>query len=663
MKKIITLILLSINILSHAQGTQFEWARGNQGTEIPNPGMTLLGNRGVAVDAVGNVYTVGEFQGIIDFDSGPGVFNIASTLTTETNIYVMKMDSSGKFLWAKAMQGDRGAAYTVALDSSGNIYMAGEFRGKVDFDPGPGKVELSASTGDSTDAFGTLDLFICKLDNNGNLIWAKKMDIESSTVGGCYAVNMTVDKNGNVYTVGVFSGKVDFDPGTGVFNMISKSTPSYSDVFISKLDAFGNFIWAKKMAGTASCVIMHVAVDAGENVYTTGSFSGTVDFDPGVAEYKLSAKSKDVFISRLNTSGDFVWAKSLSNGSSDQTTSHSIILDAIGNVYVSGVVGGKDSIDFDPGSGTHNILPIGKNDGFILQLNASGNFNWVRMVRGNTSTDAATVGSLSLDKSGNIYATGALAGSVDLDPDTSICILTSHTIDENFTLKLNASGMFVFAKKVAETGYVYSSSSIDASGNLYTAGMFAGTIDFDPGTDVYTLTYVGFISSFVQKMKPCTITYGEVTHEACFSYTLNGQTFTKNGVYKQMLSNLDGCDSILTLHLTIINPSAICMVTVDNASTHNVIVWQKQVSTQIDSFRIYRKEGTVYHQIGSVAYTATPEYHDYTVNPNKQEYFYKMAIVSKCGTVDTMSNFHNTIHAVYTYGRHFLEQICNRKCK
>ena len=90
--------------------------------------------------------------------------------------------------------------------------------------------------------------------------------------------SVTVDSSGNIYTTGLFQGTVDFDPGAGTANLTSNGN---KDAAVLKLDSSGNYVWAKSFGGTRMDFAWSVAVDSSGNVYTTGYFNGTVDFDPG----------------------------------------------------------------------------------------------------------------------------------------------------------------------------------------------------------------------------------------------------------------------------------------------------------------------------------------------------------------------------------------------
>jgi len=141
-----------------------------------------------------------------------------------------------------------------------------------------------------------------------HLEWAKQMGSSDSN----YSTAITVDNMGNVYTTGTFQGTIDFDPGPGVFNLTSIDVYNGGDIFIQKLDASGNFIWAKKMGGVAWDKSNSIAVDNFGNVYTTGAFIATVDFDPGPGTLNLvSVSFDDIFIQKLDASGNLLWVKQM----------------------------------------------------------------------------------------------------------------------------------------------------------------------------------------------------------------------------------------------------------------------------------------------------------------------------------------------------------------
>ncbi len=389
----------------------FIWAKSMGGTDID------AGNS-IAVDSFGNVYTTGHFENTADFDPGVGVANLTSSSKWIDDIFVSKLDSNGNFVWAKKMGGlGNDYSHDIAVDSSGNVYTTGRFENTADFDPGQDAFNLI------NNSIGT-DIFVSKLDTNGNFVWAKNM----RGAGYEQGKSIAVDSNGNVYTTGIFIGIVDFDPGTGTFNLSSAGgdLDHYDDVFVSKLDSDGNFIWAKNMGGTEDDEVNAIAVDSNGNVYTTGRFYGPADFDPGAGVFNLTGLGS--FVSKLDSGGNFVWAKGVNSGNSDNA------VDSSGNVYTTGAFTG--TVDFDPGVGVFNLTSADGNydiDIFVSKLDSGGNFVWAKSMGG--ADDDRGLG-VAVDSSGNVYTTGRFGGTVDFDPGAGTVNLTSAGGGDIFISKL-----------------------------------------------------------------------------------------------------------------------------------------------------------------------------------------------------------------------------------
>ena len=400
----------------------FIWAKscGGKGNQI---------GQSIKVDAMGDVYTTGIFQDTIDFNPGTGVANLSAV--GEEDVFILKLDANGNFLWAKSFGGiemDRG--YSIAIDAEGNVYTTGYFIDTVDFDPGTGVTNLSA--------VGGKDIFILKLDPNGNFVWAKSF-------GGTEGIGIAIDGMGNVITTGYFSDTVDFDPGTGVMNLTSAGE---TDIFILKLDANGNLLWAKSCGGY--WIVgggISITFDATNNVYTTGAFDGTVDFDPGTGVKNLSAMGEsDIFIQKLDAQGNFIWAKTFGGNDFDQ--SYSIAIDAESNVYSIGDFVG--TVDFDPGTGVANLSAVKDGDIFIQKLDAQGNFIWAKSFGGEGHNFGS---SIDVDAANNIYTTGLFRNTVDFDPGTDVKNLKS----------IGGYDIYVHKMKQTATGVADIDNGIDIS--------------------------------------------------------------------------------------------------------------------------------------------------------------------------------------------------------
>jgi len=396
--------------------------------------------------------------------------------------------------WAKSIGGNglnQESGNSMSVDNSGNIYTTGSFRGTVDFDPNAGIYNLTAAGGS--------DIYIQKLDSEGNFIWAKSMGSIYDDSGSA----LTLDNLGNVYTTGYFANTVDFDPGAGIYNL---TAPGWTEIYIQKLDATGNFIWVKSMGGAGNSQNSGNAItlDNLGNIYTTGSFSSTVDFNLGAGIYNLTAAGgSDIYIQKLDVTGNFIWAKSFGGYWSDIV--NGITVDNWGNVYTTGQF--RDVVDFDPTIGVFNITSQGYHDIFISKFDSTGSFIWAKSM-GSIYDDSGN--GITVDDWGNIYTTGYYSGLnsglIDFDPNAGIYNLNGSGI---FIQKLSSAGNFIWVKSMIEGvsfgAYSHSSGNsiaLDSSNNIYTTGHFANTVDFDPNLGNFHLSSASeWISDiFIQKL-------------------------------------------------------------------------------------------------------------------------------------------------------------------
>lgn len=372
-------------------------------------------------------------------------------------------------------------AYGMEVDASGNTYVTGSFKETVDFDPGANTYLLSSEG---------QDVFISKLDSSGNFVWAKSMNGTSTAV--CEGLSIALDGSGNVYTTGYFNDTVDFDPGSGIYNL---TTGIPSDIFISKLNASGDLVWAKKMGGSATDKGTSIKIDASENICLLGIFQTLVDFDPGAGVFNLSSVGQfDIFISKLDSSGDLLWVGGFGGTNSDY--GNALSLDASGNIYTSGQY--FSTVDFDPGAGTFNISSAGTWDIYINKLDSSGNFIWAKSMGGSDGDEGF---GLFVDSSGYLYPVGKYRTTADFDPGAGTYNLTSLGDYDVYISKYDTLGNLLWVVSMGDTAVDYAYSvTVDASGNIYTVGTFDGTIDFDSGSGTFNLSSVGQSDIFLQKL-------------------------------------------------------------------------------------------------------------------------------------------------------------------
>lgn len=425
-------------------------------------------------DTKGNIYTTGYFGDSPDFDYSSGTYTLTSK--GQTDVFVTKHDSIGQLIWAKSIGGlYRDEGNSITIDDSGNLLITGIFSDTVDFDPNPvstyflggtmfentfilkldeygnfiwaKKINHSISTSIITDRtkssyvigyfsistdfdpsvnvdtlrnFGNSDAFLLKLDSMGNYFWAKNIgESNASVVGTC----VIIDASENIYITGNYDGSSDFNPSSGINLLHSAGS---TDVFILKLDNNGNYIWSKKMGGTGMDRSSQLVLDKRNNIYTTGFFENTADFNPDISlTYTLNASyGLNSFVSKLDSSGNFMWAKNI-GGAISNNIAKGIAIDNFTNIYVTGSY--MNTTDFDPSIDSFYVYMASfnyNNYAYILKLDSTGYFINVK-VFGNGSYNAFSE-AISIDQQGNILNSGSFYGSGDFDPGSSLQYLTSN---------------------------------------------------------------------------------------------------------------------------------------------------------------------------------------------------------------------------------------------
>ena len=416
---------------------QFLWARQMGGASIDVV-------QAIEIDTLDDIYISGRFEGTVDFDPGTGTYPLTS-LNANASV-ISKFNGSGNMLWAKKF--DVYTMIPITLDLTGNVYAAGYFNGKVDFDPDAGVFDL-------TDTHNG-DVFYLKLNTSGKFVWALKVsNPEYHYMFNSQGINsdrsIAVDASGNIYATGWFSKTVDFDPGAGVYSLTTFGTDkniTRPDIFISKLDASGNFVWAKQIGGLGVENPNDILIDASGNIVITGTHPGETDFDPGVSTNNLPGGG--TFIAKYDSSGDLIWVNQL-NGIGWENDMRRIRTDKLNNVYCSGSFSG--TVDFDPGTGIYNMTSNGMSDMYISKMDSSGQFGWAKHL-GGTSDDKGRW--FSLDETGNIYLMGGFSGNLDINPDTGVCNLSSTDSSDIFIMKLGDPSLEIEEFPAGEDGiYIY----------------------------------------------------------------------------------------------------------------------------------------------------------------------------------------------------------------
>ena len=485
----------------------------------------------ITQDESGWILACGDFQNTVDFDPSANTLNLTSAGVND--VFVTKVDASGQVQWARRIGGpETDVCRSILTDATNNIYLCGSFEGTADFDPGPGVVNLTAGT--------EADAFLVKLDPQGNLLWAKKMGGN----GYDYARSVTLNAAGFVCITGFFSETADFDPGPGVSPLTSNGE---EDIFVAQYSISGGYVRAQSFGGTGSDAGRGMVTDANGLHYITGYFSDMVDFDLSLSNaIRTSAGLEDIFVLTLDAGLNFVKCSTVGGTESDR--SNTLAIDANRNLIVTGFFNG--TADFNPGPMVSNLVSNGLNDGFVLKLNVDGSYAWAQSFGGANEDEGR---SLTIDGEGNIFTGGYFSSLADFYPGVPVSQLQSTGGFDAFILKLNASGEFQYLNQLSGTGPESCEAMMAGDRKeLFVGGYFSNTLDCDPSADVFKLVATDATDLFLARINTCAATYETIVVTGCDSYTSpDGIVHTESKIYTDTLTNVNGCDSLITVDLTI----------------------------------------------------------------------------------------------------------------
>ena len=287
----------------------------------------------VAVDSNGYVYLTGTFSSSsINFGGG------AMATNGGYDIFLAKFSTGGALQWQKSFGGtSTDAGQSVAVDSSGNVYLTGYFWSS------------SLTIGSTLTNQGNDDVFLAKFNSSGTPQWAKSFGGTGEEGGQ----SLAVDSSGNVYLTGVFNSS-SINLGGGAL-----TNAGTVNMFLAKFNPSGTLQWQKSFGGTGSDSANGLVVDSGSNVYLTGGFSSSsINFSGGTLN---NAGNYDIFLAKFNTGGTLQWQKSFGGTAND--AANGLGVDSSGNVYLTGWFA-SSSISFGGGTLNNN----GGNDIFLVRL-------------------------------------------------------------------------------------------------------------------------------------------------------------------------------------------------------------------------------------------------------------------------------------------------------
>ena len=385
---------------------KFQWAQ-NIGSSSNDRGL------GIATDNDGNVLATGYFSGSIDID-GNGTDDLTSNGGQDS--YIAKFDRDGIFLWAQNIGGSNGdKGHSIAADRDGNVLATGYFRDSIDID-GNDINDLTSN--------GQRDSYVAKFDKNGNFLWAQNI----GGVGDENGRGITTHSDGNVWITGYFDAAIDID---GDANN-DLSTNGSSDSYIAKFDIDGNFQWAKNIGGSNGDRGTGIATDKDGNVLATGYFRGSMDIDEGGTDDLTSNGGQDGYMVKFDRDGNFLSGQNIGGESNDN--SRSITTDSNGNVWATGYFEGSMDID---GDDTDDLTSNGGLDSYVAKFNSDGDFQWAKNFGGRRRDRGFAI---ARDNDGNVWATGYVNGSIDIDKNGTNDLI-SNGRDDIYIIKFSENNL------------------------------------------------------------------------------------------------------------------------------------------------------------------------------------------------------------------------------
>lgn len=383
------------------------------------------------------------------------------------------------FQWVGSLSGFSNQAMDMAIHDN-YVYVTGFFNSNGDFDPGPGADTLLGG-----------QAYVLKLDLAGNYIWATTL---GEPGGNVIPLAIEVDALGDIIVTGYFTNTVDFDPGPGTAIGVSAA----EDIFITKLDGNGTFLWKNTYFATDYERGVDVVTDADRNIYISGKIgSQPIDFDTGPSTYYVNGIGNfDVYIHKLTPAGDLVWAYASGGGGPDLVNSMEIGSD--NNLYLTGTFNGSFDADFSANTSVINGTP-GSLSIFVVKLDTASNL----LAAVTLATGAPQKINIALDPMNNVCVTGAMDYALEFYLSSGTVTLSNggSTID-CFVSKLNSSLDPLWAERFGSTigEDNIGSTVIDQFGNIYNAGRAEGNVNVDPN-GTYNLSSWN-TKFFVQKLDP-----------------------------------------------------------------------------------------------------------------------------------------------------------------
>lgn len=304
-------------------------------------------------------------------------------------------------------------------------------------------------------------------------------------------IDLATDSVNNQYITGFYTGAIDLDPGPGV-----ALTYSFGgrNIFVSKFDSSGNFIWGFGIGSSADDEGSHICVDHSGNVIVTGRFSASMDFNPGSGSSVLISNGiRDMFIAKYSSTGNFLWG--YQGGGINYDDTEDVTVDQFDNIYVAGSF--ISSAEFNGSGGSILLSGKGSDDPYLLKYNSGGLLMWAKTL-GSSGID--DISSIVVDDFGHLYAAGYFSGLTDFDMGPGVYNVIPNGSADAFIARYNTNADFEWVTSVGGQGFDLVMDFDVVNDKIFSTGGFHNTVDFDPGITSNNKVSLGGYDVFIWEL-------------------------------------------------------------------------------------------------------------------------------------------------------------------
>ncbi|WP_437575007.1 hypothetical protein [Sorangium sp. So ce887] len=404
---------------------------------------------GVAVGERAAV-VVGSASGSTDLGAGPSD-EMGALAEPDAFLVSFSRDAStreGRFRFSRRFADS--VARGVALAPGGDVVLAGSASGDVDFGGGVRKGRGRRA-----------DVIVARFDASGAHQYSRRFGDGATQ----HATAVAVDEAGNAFVTGEFWGTLDFGESRQGERFLLESQGK-SDVFLAKLDAAGNVQWARQFGDAEDQAGTGVAVDGHGDIVLVGRFGGSIDFGGDDKGLSTVAKS-DLFIAKLDPSGDLIWSKSAN--ATNAAEALGVAVDGAGNVVVTGSFRSSVTV------GESVRTTAGDKDILVIRLDENGVLQWCEDFGDDADQEGASV---AVDLAGNVVLTGAFQGSIELGD----VVRSATGAADAFVAKLDPASNPIWLRSFGDSGEQQGTSvAVDPLGGSWVTGRFDGVLDLGSG--------------------------------------------------------------------------------------------------------------------------------------------------------------------------------------